>query len=128
MPALLTRHGRADDTLRRRVVGDALVAGDGAAAFLPDGRDHLVGDARPGPAAVDLAADVVHHDCGALRGEQLGDRAPDAAPRAGHDRRLAVEPSHPQASFGGAGFTSPSSTVVGARRSSSSSVQLPSAL
>src|SRR5205823_7727046 len=102
--------GRADDALRRRVAGDALVAGDRPAASLADGGDHLVGDVRPGPAAVDLAADIVHHDCGPLRGEQLGDGTADATSRAGHDRRLAVEPSHPQASFGGAGFTSPSST------------------
>ena len=71
--------------------------------------DELVGDARLGQVtaehqrvAVDLrrgllgdvAVEVVDQDLGALRGEELGRRAADAARGAGDDRDLAVEDCH----------------------------------
>ena len=56
--------------------------------------DHLLGGRRRLGLAVQAAAEVVHHDLGALCGEQERVLASDAPPRAGDDRHAAVQCTH----------------------------------
>src|SRR6185436_10046276 len=101
--------------------GDALVARDRATARGANRLHDLVGDPARGAAAVDRTAQVVHDDGRAFRRQQLGDRPADAPPRAGDNRGAPLQPiAHRYASFAGAGFASPSTTVRGASSSSSS--------
>ena len=57
----------------------------GLAAAGPDLVDDLAGGAGAAPAAVELGAEVVDHDLGALAGELEGVRPAEPPARAGHD-------------------------------------------
>ena len=71
--------------------GDRVGVGDGLAARGFDLVDHLLGGAGVAAGAVDRAAEVVHHDERAPRGEQQRVLASEAATGARDDRYLAVE-------------------------------------
>ena len=84
--------GALDDALGALEVGDALAVGDGLAAHLLDLVDHLLGRAVVGAAgAVEVRAEVVDDDLGAVLGHQQRLFAADAAARAGDDRNLPFE-------------------------------------
>src|SRR5262249_61525428 len=87
----------------------------------------LVRHAGGGGGAVPVPAQIVHHHRGPLGGQQLSDGPADATAGAGDHRRASLQSltHRPHASFGGAGFLTPWSTVDSARRSSSSSVHTP---
>ena len=97
-PALLTTASRpsnavdggGDDAAGALEVGDVVAVGDRLAARRADLVDHLAG--RPGAAAgaVELAAEVVHHDPRALPGELERVGPTEPAPRSGHDHDAPV--------------------------------------
>jgi len=90
-----------DDALGGLEVGHAVAVGDRLAAHLLDLRDHLLrGRGGRRPRAVEVRAEVVHHDLRAVFREEQRLLAADASARAGDDRDLAVE-QHRRASFGG---------------------------
>jgi hypothetical protein len=93
MPALLTstsslptRDRRVDQPLRAGEVADVVAVGDRLAARLGDLLNNLLGRTERGrPAAVARAAEIVHHDLGAMRRQHQRMLAPNPAPRPGND-------------------------------------------
>ena len=93
MPALLTTTcrspkvsiGGVDQALRALPRRHAVAVGDGLAAHALDLVDHLLGRAEVAARAVDVAAEVVDDDLGAVGGQAERVLAPDAAAGAGHD-------------------------------------------
>jgi len=65
-------------------IGHAALARHGTATGGDDRRDHVVGEVRQ----------VVHHDAGALLGQQLGVATTHALTRTGHDRHFARQCTH----------------------------------
>src|SRR5439155_7248217 len=87
--------------------GHAVVVRYGVSALALDLGDHLVRHLRTLAAAVAIAAEIVHHDLGALAGEEQRVLAADAAARPGDDRDLALEQTHADLLLGrGASSTS----------------------
>ena len=72
-------------------LGDAVVVRHALAAERLDLLADLGGGIGVGAASVDVAADVVDDDLGALARERERDAATDAAARAGDDGDLALE-------------------------------------
>src|SRR6185503_322181 len=85
-----------DEALRSLEVGDVVAVGDRLAPHPADLVDHLAGGTGGPATAVDLAAEIVHHELGAVAGQHQGVLTADAASGAGddHDPSLA-ELAHP---------------------------------
>ena len=71
-------------------VGHVVAVGDRLAARGPDLVDHLAGGPGAAAGAVELAAEVVHDDPGALAGELEGVGPAEPAARAGDDDDASV--------------------------------------
>jgi hypothetical protein len=86
--------GLLEDPLPALDGGDVVVARGGHAAGVADLLRHGVGHRLAFAAAISGPAQVVHQHLRALGGQRQRVLAPDAAPRAGHDRNLAVQQTH----------------------------------
>ena len=71
--------------LRSLPVGHVVAVGHGLAATRSDGVDHLADHPRRATRPVDLGAEIIDDDLGALVGELEGVAAADAPTRARHD-------------------------------------------
>ena len=83
-----------DQALRALPRRDVVAVGDGLAAHARDLLDHLLGRAEIAAGAVDVAAEVVDDDLGALAGQAQRVLPPDAPARAGHDGHPSITESH----------------------------------
>ena len=87
-------HRRVDQALGGVEVGDVVVVGDGLAAGRLDLGHDLLGRRGVGAGALGRSAEVVHHDLGALGGEQERVLPPDPPPCSGDDGHPALELVH----------------------------------
>jgi len=85
--------GGVDEPLRALPRRDVVAVGGGLAAGALDLGHDLLGRTQVATCAVDVAAEVVHDDLGAVAGERQGVLATDATPGAGHDGDASVQES-----------------------------------